>query len=930
MTPKNRILAIVVGVVLLALIALRLAASFLVDWSWFAALGFAGVFWTTVGAKLAVFAAVFVPTALILYINVALAQRLSGFRPQLRAVPSPWNSIEGLTPPVLLERLYRLFPWASVTIAASVLVALLIAASELGNWSVALRYLYQVPYGETDPLFGMDIGFYLFSLPAYVALKDWLLFTLVVGGVMAAALYWIHGAIVVDQQRRFIAPAAVAHGSVLLGVWLLVKAADYWLQRFALVYGDNNVVVGASYTDVHLQIPVLWALAVVAVAGAVVSFLNARGQSLKNPALAALALVAVSALVAPLLSGLYERFYVKPNQLQLEAPYIARNIAMTREAYGLNNIQVKPFVADENLNYTTLANNRATIDNIRLWDYQPLLASYAQLQEIRTYYKFHDADIDRYRLNGAYQQVMTSARELDTAQLSQNAQTWVNLHVLYTHGNGVVMSPVTKTETGGLPALYIKDIPPASSGGPAVTEPRIYFGEAADSYVIVKSSAKEFDYPKGDANVFTAYHGADGVPIGSFGSRLLFAWYFGDVNILLSDYVTPQSRIAFRRNIQQRIGEIAPFLRLDHDPYIVISSGKLYWIQDAYTTSDAFPYSKAVDDGSANYVRNAVKVVIDAYNGDVSFYLTDPTDPLIKTYARIYPGLLKPFDAMPADLKRHIRYPEDFFAIQAQMYSAYHMNAPEVFYNREDLWQFPRKPTTDDDSSDSKMEPYFINMRLPGEKDTEFVLMLPMVPRQRENMIAWLAARCDPPEYGKLIVYTFPKDKLVYGPYQINALINQNTEVSQQITLWNQSGSRVIHGNLLVVPIENSVLYVMPLYLRAASGQLPELKRVIAVFGNKVVMEETLGAALAKLFKAPDGALPDVGTAPPAVANGAPASAIPAAVVVPAGAARDALDHYNRALAKLKAGDWAGFGAELDAMKPLLQDLNKPKPGAAK
>jgi uncharacterized membrane protein (UPF0182 family) len=928
-TPRNRIFAIVIAAVFVALILARLTAGFLVDWTWFGSLGFAGVFWTTVKAKIAVFFTAFGPSAIIFYVNAAIAQKLSGFRPQLRSVTSPWNAIPGITPPVLLERLYRSFPWQRAIVAVSLFLALLIAASEIGNWSVALRYVYQVPYGQTESLFGQDIGFYLFSLPAYVALKDWLLFTLVIAGLMAAVLYWVHGAILFDQQRRFIAPVVVAHGSVLLGLWLLVKAFDYWLQRFQLVYGDNGVVVGASYTDVHLQIPILWALVVLALAGAAVSFAGLRGRSLKHPVLALAALLAVSMVVAPVLNGLYERFYVAPNQLQFESPYIARNIAMTREAYDLGNIEQKPFVADENLTAAALTANRPTIENIRLWDYKPLLASYSQLQEIRTYYKFNDADVDRYWLDGKYQQVMTTAREFDATQLPPNAQTWVNLHVLYTHGNGVVMSPVTKTETGGLPSLYIKDIPPVSEGGPKVSEPRIYFGEGADTYVIVKSSEKEFDYPKGDNNVYAAYQGKDGVAIGGFGPRLLFSYYFGDINILLSNMVTSESRIMFRRNIQQRIGEIAPFLTLDADPYIVVSNGKLYWMQDAYTVSDAFPYSKRAENGHGNYIRNSVKVVIDAYDGTVSFYIADQADPLIKTYARIFPGLFQPLTAMPADLKRHIRYPEDFFAVQAQMYASYHMDAPEVFFSREDQWQFPKTPASDD-NGEGKMAPYYLNMRLPGAKSTEFVLMLPMVPRQKENMIAWLAARCDPEHYGKLIVYTFPKDKLIYGPFQINALINQNTEVSQQITLWNQSGSRVIHGNLLVVPIDNSVLYVMPLYLRAASGQLPELKRVIAVYDNKVAMEETLGQALAKLFQAPDGSF-DVGGAPSAAAT-APAQAAATAVLaaVPASAAKGALDHYNKAIAKLKAGDWAGFGAELDAMKPLLEDLNKAKPAAAK
>ena len=434
--------------------------------------------------------------------------------------------------------------------------------------------------------------------------------------------------------------------------------------------------------------------------------------------------------------------------------------------------------------------------------------------------------------------------------------------------------------------------------------------------MIVKGSTPEFDYPRGSNNVYRAYDGADGVPIGGFARRALYSWYFGDPNILLSQYVTAQSRIIFHRNIQERVNAIAPFLRLDKDPYIVVSGGRLYWIQDAYTTSSWFPYSQPIEGEATNYIRNSVKIVIDAYNGNVDFYLSDPADPIVETYRNIFPGLFKPFSEMPADLQKHTRYPEDLFLIQAQIYRAYHMGTPEVFYNREDLWQFPRQPDgVDETTTDSKMAPYYINMRLPGETHTEFVLMLPMVPSQRENMFAWLAARCDQPDYGKLIVYEFPKDKLVYGPYQIEALINQNTEVSQQLTLWNQSGSRVIRGNLLVVPIGNSILYVTPLYLRAQSGQLPELKRVIAIYGDRVVMEETLAGALAALFKLPSAA-----------ATPAPAAA--SAVSVGTGPQSDrgheALAHYNRAIEKMKAGDWSGFGAELDALRPLLEQLNKP------
>ena len=606
---------------------------------------------------------------------------------------------------------------------------------------------------------------------------------------------------------------------------------------------------------------------------------------------------------------------MKPNELQLETPYLQRNIALTQEAYNLHQFTVKPFPAEQGLTFQSLQDNRATIDNIRLWDWQPLMDTYAQLQEIRTYYKFHDIDIDRYEIGGSYQQVMLSARELDPARLPSNAQTWVNLHLLFTHGDGVVMSPVTRKSAEGLPIFYLQDIPPVASGGPAVREPRIYFGQGADSYVIVNGSTPEFDYPKGKDNVYGTYKGADGVAVGGMVRRTLFAWYFDDLNILLTNYITSESRILFRRNIQNRVRTIAPFLRLDHDPYVVVSDGRLFWMQDAYTTSNWFPYAEPLPGGGANYIRNSVKVVIDAYNGSVDFYVTDPADPVIATYWRIFPELFKPFEAMPADLQKHVRYPEDLFLIQAQMYRAYHMDAPEVFYNREDLWQFPRQPTGFygvDAGDGARMAPYYIIMRLPGEARAEFFLMLPMAPSQRENMIAWLAARCDAPDYGKLIVYEFPKDKLVYGPFQIEARINQNTEISQQISLWNQMGSRVIRGHLLVVPIENSILYVSPLYLRAESGQLPELKRVIAAYGDRVVMEETLAEALAALFKESAPAFPLPG--PASTAN--PRS--PADL-----RAREALSHYDRAIARLKAGDWGGFGAELDAVRPLLEQLNQ-------
>ncbi len=904
------------AIVLVAgLIVLGLIGDFLVDWVWFSAVGYRDVFWTMLAAKGAVFAATFLASAAVLWVNGWLASRRSAhWRAPRPAVD--WRSTGVRTWPELLAVIRDHVPRHVLVAASASIVAALVAAGETGNWDVVLRFLYQAPYGESEPLFGRDIGFYLFSLPAFLIAKKWMLATLVLSALLVGGLYWLGGDIEIDQHRRYISPAAVAHGSVLLGLYFAIKVWSYVLDQYLLLYGDNGVVVGASFTDVHVALPVLYGLAALAAIAALACWANFAPRSYRIPIAAAVLLFATSLIAGDIVPALFQRVYVKPNELELESAYIARNIALTQAAYNLRQVTVRSFDVEESLTAQTLAANQATIDNIRLWDWQPLMATYKQMQEIRTYYKFHDVDIDRYWLDGTYQSVMLSARELKSALLPANAQTWVNRHVLFTHGNGVIMSSVTRKSGEGLPVFQLQNIPPVATGGPEVREPRIYYGEETEGYVIVKGSTPEFDYPSGKDNVYAAYAGTGGVPVGGLARRLLFAWYFEDLNILLSGYITPDSRVMFRRAIQERIRTIAPFLRLDHDPYVVVSDGRLFWMQDAYTASSYFPYSQRMAGERLNYIRNAVKVVIDAYNGTVDFYLADAADPIAATYGRIFPGLFKPLASMPADLQKHIRYPEDLFRIQAELYRAYHMDTPEVFYNREDLWQFPsqpKEPSQPKDAPEPKMIPYYIVMRLPGESQAEFFLMLPMVPIQRENMIAWLAARCDQPNYGKLIVYAFPKDKLVYGPFQIEARINQNTQISQQLSLWNQMGSRVIRGHLIVIPIENSILYVSPLYLRAESGQLPELKRVIAAYGDRVVMEETLAEALAALFKEPAVASSVVGTAreksPPA--GGAAAGA------------RGALEHYQRALERLKAGDWAGFGGELDQLRSALEEMEK-------
>jgi uncharacterized protein len=900
------IAAIVAGI---GLILLGLAGDFLVDWMWFSSIGYLQIFWTTIGTKAAVFLTAFLTTAVILWVNATIALHLVRRRGQHPA-GIDWKLVAPATPSDLLEFMRDRLPWPLIIAGATGLVALLVAWGEVGNWSIILQFLYHVPYGGRDPLYDKDIGFYLFSLPAYIAIRNWAMLALFLSALFAGFVYWVHGDIDYQTRPRSISPAAIAHGSALLGFFFVGKAWSYALDRYLLLYGDNGVVVGAGYTDIHVQIPVLWLLIGLSIVAALAAWANLRVRTLRLPTVAIVLLFGGAFLLSGLIPALFERLYVKPSELEWERPYIERNIALTREAYNLNRIAAKPFPAEQNLTFKTLEANKATIENIRLWDWQPLADTYAQLQEIRTYYKLRDLDVDRYWLGGAYQSVMLSARELDSARLPPNAQTWVNLHILFTHGNGAVMSPVTQKSDEGLPLLYLRDVPPIAHGGPDIREPRIYYGEQRSDYVIVKGTVPEFDYPKGTDNVYAAYGGSGGVPLSGTVRRLIFSQHFNDVNLLLSDYITDSSRIMIRRNIQERVHTIAPFLRLDRDPYLVISEGRMFWIQDAYTTSEYFPAARPAPGLNLNYIRNSVKAVIDAYNGTVDFYLTDPADPIAATYRRIFPGLFKPFAAMPPDLQKHIRYPEDIFLIQAELYQTYHMETADVFYNREDLWQFPRQPTSD--GGTAPMVPYYIIMRLPGEAHAEFFIMMPMVPSRRDNMIAWLAARCDAPDYGKLIVYEFPKEKLVYGPFQIEARIHQNTEISQQISLWNQMGSRVIRGNLLVIPIENSILYVSPLYLRAEQGHLPELKRVIAAYGEHVVMKQTLSEALSAVFT-------ETGTTPaaPGAATETPGESPVAA------RAQQALDHYNNAMAHLKSGDWTGFGKELDAMRSLLEEMNR-------
>jgi hypothetical protein len=639
-------------------------------------------------------------------------------------------------------------------------------------------------------------------------------------------------------------------------VLLFILAANFgWgfiLDHYELVYSSLGVVHGAGYAAAHVTRVALWvmtgtsALACVLLA---VGFFRPRTKHIVAGVVVYTSLYIIAVMALP---SLFEAFVVKPNELSLEMPYLNHYIAFTRKAYKLDGIQETAYPALSDLTPEVIARNQDTIQNIRLWDSRPLLQTYQQTQAIRLYYEFYNVDVDRYHLADGYHQVMLASREL-ASQLPAGAQTWVNEKLEFTHGEGLVMNSVSNTTGGGLPQYLVDNVPAESQFGLNITQPAIYFGEVAPGYKIVSTGIKEFDYPKGNENVYASYQGKGGIPIDSIWKRILFAWTQKDINILLTGYLRPESRIQIWRSVQERVSQVAPFLLLDHDPYAVLSEGRQYWIQDAYTVSDHYPYSNVQTDGSAqgiNYIRNSVKVVVDMYDGTVSFYIMDPNDPLLAMYQRTFPGVFKELSDLSPDLKSHLRYPEDMFGIQADEYKAFHMTDPQVFYNREDLWVAPQEKY---DGAVAAMDPYYMLMKLPGSGQLEYLIMTPFTPQKRDNMIAWLAARCDFPDYGKMLFYELPKDKLIFGPNQISAMIDQSTTISQQLTLWDQKGSGVIRGKLIVIPIENSFLYVVPLYLKAEGTNFPQLKRVIVATGDKVVMEPTLDEALSSLF----------GTAPP-------------------------------------------------------------------
>ncbi|MBU4562060.1 UPF0182 family protein [bacterium] len=892
---------IIIGIILLVVIIVGAIASIYIDLIWFKSVQYVTVFWKillTKGVVMLFFAAAFF---ILSFINLSFARR---FAPEFQVEIS---QDEFERPEIqLYKSLQNIQINKKFVLWFSLIVALFMGFSERSSWEKILIYLNRTSFGIADPIFNRDIGFYMFSLPFWEFVRNWLSFTLTLITVVVVAIYVIKKAVKYEYKKLIIETPVKVHLSLLIGLILILKSWQYWLNAFKILYSTRAVIFGAGYADTHATLLALRILTVLALACAVLFFVTARKQNWKLPALGLVVLIAVSILMGGVYPEVIQRAVVLPNESTKERPYILNNIEATRLAYGLDKIKEEEFPVKEEISFEDIEKNDETIRNIRLWDWRPIKQTLKQIQAIRLYYDFYSVDMDRYYFNGNYQQVMVSPRELDTAKIPEQARTWVNEVFTYTHGYGVVVNPVNKVIGEGLPYLLIKDIPPVSSVDLTITRPEIYYGEMTKNYVIVKTKVKEFDYPKGNENVYSTYAGNGGVPVSSLWRRILFSIKYSNPQILLTTNFTRESRIMIYRNIQERVNKVAPFLGYDKDPYMVISKeGKLFWIQDAYTISSSYPYSTPIRGGYFNYIRNSVKVVIDAYNGTMDFYIIDQKDPVVEVYKNIFPQLFKNFDQMPEDLKEHIRYPKDLFQVQAELYSTYHMMDPDVFYNKEDYWSIPNELYGEDEI---KMEPYYIIAKLPGHEREEFILMTPFTPSTKSNMIAWLAAKNDQPDYGKVIVYKFPKEKLIFGPMQIEARIDQDSEISQQLTLWGQKGSTVIRGNLLVIPIEESIIYVEPLYLRAEKGEIPELKKVIVSNGSDVVMGNNLEAALEKLF----------------------ARTFKEKEVVVTGEEKtlkdlikEAAGYYESAQEFAREGNWSKYGEELQKLEQTLKLLQE-------
>ncbi len=881
------------GVVLLFLLLSSTIAYYYTEILWFDELGFLSVFATRAFARAALGLATGLVFGLFLWGNLRFVRS---------SVMQLWSQVEeagfgGWVRPRIIDR---------ISLVVSVIFGLLAGISFSTEWELILRFMNRVPFGILDPIFGRDVGFYIFSLPVYQLLFGSASFLLLFALVIMGLIYFFAGSINFLGGRVNVHPRTRQHlGALLIGYFLL-RAWGYWLDAFELLYSPRGVAFGVAYADAYAHLPALRIMVVLSVLAAAVTIWYIRSRDIRWIYAAVAVMLIGSVGLVNIYPMAVQRLVVDPNELAREVPYIEHNIRMTNEAYGLSSVREEQFPALDNLTWEDLENNWDTIENIRVWDWRPLLTSYRQLHAIRAYYDFLDADVGRYTVDGNYRQVLLSAREIDSSRIP-GAQTWVNQRLQYTHGHGLVMTPASEVTEDGLPEMFIEDIPPTSYVDLEIGNPAIYFGEGTLDYVIANSHEPEIHYPDGDRNVHIHYDGDGGVPIGGAIRRSAFSLRFADYNILISTALHSESRMMYYRNIRDRIRHLAPFLALDEDPYIVLDeeTGGLLWIQDAYTYSTRYPYSEPYE-RQLNYIRNSVKVVVDAYTGETTFYVFDDEDPLLRTYRNIFPDLFTDASEMPDHLKDHTRYPLGLFEIQMNMFRTYHMTDPVVFYNKEDLWEVPEEIHA---GVAQRMEPYYTMMNLPDGDGLEFILMIPFTPSGRDVMVGWMAARSDGDNYGDLLVYNMPRGRTVLGPRQIEARIDQDGDISQLFTLWGQSGSQVIRGNLLVIPVEDSLLYVEPVYLEAADTALPELRRIIAAHGNQLAMGRTLEEALEILF----GVRPDVDVPDDPDAPDVPLTDIELIL--------RAHELYQSAQEALRRGEWARYGRIMDDLGDVLERL---------
>ncbi len=917
-----RIIRIIL-ILLVPVILIFISSNWILDWLWLSEVGHPEVFQVLRGTQVMLFlGALLIGGAYLVFNFRYLAKKIG----TINLVDTPMDNLNISIPPERQKRWITNF-FTGVALFFSLIFALSIVT----QWDYLLRFIWGQSFGETDPLFNRDIGFYMFQLPFINVLQSSLSVIAFLTTMLTVLVYVFTDQISAKPGQGFRAnPTALLHVKLNAAFWLLMVAAGFYLSRYDLLFRGDGLLFGAGYTHVNIELPAIW-VATVLTAALAVLLLAGRKASLMKPVIGLAGLIILTLIGGRLiLPSAVQQFQVDPNELEMERPFIENNIEMTRMAYGVDDMREVNYSAEDTLRADDIRANQEVIQNIRLWDPRLLIQTYRQLQEIRPYYQFNSVDIDRYRIDGQKEQVMLAAREL-VPRLPAESDTWVNRHLQFTHGFGLAMSPVNRTNRQGEPLMYIRDLPPVSRSGLEVENPAIYYGEQSGPYYIVNTDAEELHYPSGDGNVYHHYSGEGGIEISSWMRRFLFAWEKGDINILLSDDINPDSRIQMWRGVQERIERISPFLTLDDDPYLVKHNGRLVWIQDAYTTSSRFPYSRPHE--GKNYIRNPVKIVVDAYEGSVDYYVVDDDDPVIQLYMDIFPDMFTPAEEAPEGLDEHFRYPSNIFEAQLEIYNRYHVTDPRVFYNDEDRWARPNEQYA---GRRQLMEPYYVLGSLPDEEvdELEFMLISPVTPRERNNMIAWIAAKSDPHNYGELVTYNLPRERLIFGPSQIEARIDQDPEISRQIALWDQRGSRVIRGNLLIVPIENSFMYVEPVFLLADEDDIPQLQRVIVAVGEEISMQPTIEAAMVDLFgDDADFVDPDVEVEAPLAEADLEEMADPEAALeeemqqaqvpvqeVDMDQLEEIRELWNELRQAMQDGDWARYGELLEQMDQKVND----------